>query len=70
MPAPCTELGAKHPSARAEQGGIALILPLLVLSILEDPSGNRLGRAFEVQAREAEDEPPPPEQFTLPFTVK
>jgi hypothetical protein len=43
---------------------------LLVLSILEDPSGNRLGRAFEVEAREAEEEPPPPEQFTLPFTVK
>lgn len=43
---------------------------LLVLSILEDPSGNRLGRAFEVMARETEEEPPPPEQFTLPFTIK
>ncbi len=43
---------------------------LLVLSILEDPSGNRLGRAFEVMAPEAEEEPPPPEQFTLPFTIK
>jgi hypothetical protein len=43
---------------------------VLVLSILEDPSGNRLGRAFEVMAREAEDEPPPPEQLTLPFAIK
>jgi hypothetical protein len=43
---------------------------LLVLSILEDPSGNRLGRAFEVDPSQGEDEPPPPEQFTLPFVVR
>lgn len=43
---------------------------LLVLSILEDPSGNRLGRAFEVDPTHVEDEPPPPEQLTLPFVVK
>ena len=43
---------------------------LLILSILEDPSGNRLGRAFEVTVPEAEEEPPPPEQFTLPFDIR
>ncbi len=43
---------------------------LLVLSILEDPSGNRIGRAFEVEAAQVEDEPPPPEQRTLPFVIK
>jgi hypothetical protein len=43
---------------------------LLVLSILEDPSGNRLGRAFEVDPAQVDDEPPPAEQLTLPFVVK
>ncbi len=43
---------------------------LLILSILEDPSGNRLGRAVEVMVPEAEEEPPPPEQFTLPFDIR
>jgi len=43
---------------------------LLVLAILEDPSGNRLGRAFEVDPAQVDDEPPPPEELKLPFVVK
>ena len=40
---------------------------LVALSVLEDPSGNRIGRAFEI-------EPPPtavpaPERVTRTFTV-
>ncbi len=43
---------------------------LLVLSILEDPAGNRLGQAFEVDKSIGDAEPPPPEQLTVPFVIK
>ncbi len=44
---------------------------LAVLTILEDPSGNRVGRAFEIKAFERGDRGPQlPERSTLPFTVK
>ena len=43
---------------------------LLVLSILEDPSGNRLGRAFEVDPAHVDDEPSAAEALKLPFVVK
>jgi hypothetical protein len=42
---------------------------LLVLSTLEDPAGNRLGRS-SIAATPPEDEPPPPEQLSVPFEVR
>jgi len=52
---------------RAWQAGLH---NLLVLSILEDPAGNRLGQAFEVDKAIGDEEPPPPEQLTVPFVIK
>lgn len=43
---------------------------LAVLTLLEDPSGNRIGRAFEIKAFERGDRTPQPERVTIPFTVK
>jgi hypothetical protein len=43
---------------------------LVVLSILEDPSGNQIGRAFEVDEFERVDSSPAPERLTLPFSVR
>jgi len=43
---------------------------LAVLTLLEDPSGNRVGRAFEVKMFERADRTPQPERTTLPFTIR
>jgi hypothetical protein len=43
---------------------------LVVLSILEDPSGNQIGRAFEVDEFNKVDDSPAPERLTLPFSVR
>jgi len=43
---------------------------LAVLTLLEDPSGNRVGRAFEVKMFERGDRTPQPERTTVPFTVR
>ncbi|HSA58002.1 MAG TPA: hypothetical protein VLE53_19975 [Gemmatimonadaceae bacterium] len=43
---------------------------LVVLAILEDPSGNRIGRAFEVDRFERVDSIARPDRHTLPFTVR
>ena len=42
---------------------------LLVLSILEDPAGNRIDGPFEVDVFERVDKSPAPERHTLPFSV-
>ena len=42
---------------------------LVVLSILEDVAGNRVGRAFEVDMWDRVDSTAVPERATLPFTV-
>jgi hypothetical protein len=42
---------------------------LLALSILEDPAGNQIGRAFEVDNFETVDKSPNPKTITLPFVV-
>lgn len=43
---------------------------LVVLSILEDASGNQIGRAFEVDSFETVDRSSEPERLTVPFRVK
>jgi hypothetical protein len=43
---------------------------LAILTLLEDPSGNRVGRAFEIKEFEGAERPPQPERVTLPFTVR
>ncbi len=43
---------------------------LLALDILEDPAGNQIGRAFEVENASAVDQGPAPKTVTLPFRVK
>lgn len=43
---------------------------LLVLTLLEDPSGNRVGRAFEIKAFEQGDRAPEAERVNVPFTVR
>ena len=43
---------------------------LLALDILEDPAGNQIGRAFEVDNFETVDKSPDPETITIPFTVR
>ncbi len=41
---------------------------LVALSILEDPAGNQIGRAFEVDNFEAVDKSPDPKTISIPFT--
>lgn len=43
---------------------------LVVLSILEDVAGNRVGRAFEVDMFDRVDSTVVPERTTRPFTVR
>lgn len=43
---------------------------LAILTLLEDPSGNRVGRAFEIKEFEGGERRPSPERVTLPFTVR
>lgn len=43
---------------------------LVVLSALEDPSGNRIGRAFEVLPTDPAAHAEPPERFTIPITLR
>ena len=43
---------------------------LVVLSALEDPAGNQIGRAFEVSNAAAVDKGPDQKTITLPFSVK
>ena len=43
---------------------------LAVLTFLEDPSGNRAGRAFEVEMFERGNRMPQPERVTIPFKVR
>jgi hypothetical protein len=42
---------------------------LRVLTLLEDPSGNQIGRAFEMQPGTAADSRPRPETVAVPFVV-
>jgi hypothetical protein len=42
---------------------------LIALAFLEDVSGNRIGRAFEVDNFERTDRTPEPERTTLPFRI-
>jgi hypothetical protein len=53
--------------ARAWAGGAH---DLVVLSILEDPMGNRIGRAFDIDSFKEIDKSPAPERLTLPFLVR
>jgi hypothetical protein len=41
---------------------------IVAASILEDPAGNRIGRAFEVDSAD-QSRPPEPEQYRVPFEV-
>ena len=43
---------------------------LVVLSILEDPMGNKAGRSFDVDSFTQIDKSPTPERLTLPFDVR
>jgi hypothetical protein len=43
---------------------------LAILTLLEDPSGNRVGRAFEIKAFERGDRTSPQERVTIPFSIK
>jgi hypothetical protein len=43
---------------------------LVVLSTLEDPAGNRIGRAFEVLPTDPSANAQAPERFTLPVTIR
>jgi len=43
---------------------------LLALDVLEDPAGNQIGRAFEVENARAVDKSPDPKTITLPFRVE
>jgi hypothetical protein len=43
---------------------------LLALAILEDPAGNRIGRAFEIENRDSVDKSPDAQPARLPFTVR
>ena len=43
---------------------------LVVLSILEDPAGNRIGRPFDVDAFDRIDPSGSPERTLVPFVVK
>jgi len=43
---------------------------LLALDILEDPAGNQIGRAFEVENAQAVDKGPLAKTISLPFSVK
>jgi hypothetical protein len=40
------------------------------LGSLEDPSGNRVGRAFEVEMFERGDRMPQQERVTVPFKIR
>jgi hypothetical protein len=42
---------------------------LIALSILEDPAGNQIGKAFEIDNFEAVDKSPDPKTIAIPFTV-
>ena len=42
---------------------------LLALDVLEDPAGNQVGRAFEVENAGAVDKDPDPKTITIPFRV-
>jgi hypothetical protein len=43
---------------------------LLALDILEDPAGNQIGRAFEVDNFETVDKSPNPQRILIPFAVR
>jgi hypothetical protein len=43
---------------------------LLALSILEDPAGNRIGRAFEIENAQSVDKGPDAQPAHIPFTVR
>ena len=43
---------------------------LLVLSILEDPMGNKIGRAFDIDSFKEIDKSPAPDRVTLPFVIR
>ena len=42
---------------------------LRALDILEDPAGNQIGRAFEVENLDTVDRGPDPESLVIPFNV-
>lgn len=43
---------------------------LVVLSILEDPMGNKIGRAFDIDSFKEIDKSPAPDRLTLPFVIR
>jgi hypothetical protein len=53
------------PEAPWQRGGYQL----RILTLLEDPSGNKVGRAFEMKAGTASDPQPEPEVVAIPFMV-
>ena len=42
---------------------------LRILTLLEDPAGNQVGRAFEMKPGTAADSRPEPEMVAIPFVV-
>ena len=53
-----------------ESAWVATPHELAVLSALEDPAGNRIGRAFEVLPSDPSAAMAPPERFSLPLIIK
>ena len=64
-PKPTKHAGSSHPRRR----GGAAPHQLRVLTLLEDPSGNQVGRAFEMKPGTAADPRPRPEMVAIPFVV-
>jgi hypothetical protein len=54
-------------AARSLAGGA---YSLVVLTILEDLAGNRIGRAFEVDRFDRADETAEPEKVLVPFQIR
>ena len=64
------EPDAKGWSFRPSEPWRAGSYELVVLSILEDICGNRIGRPFDIDAFEQIDRSAEPERYRLPFAIK
>ncbi len=64
-PKPTKPAGFSRPTRRGGAGRINCGC----FTLLEDPSGNQVGRAFEMQPGAAADPRPRPETVAIPFVV-
>jgi hypothetical protein len=65
-----TENGETRWVFTPERPWVAGTYNLLALAILEDPAGNRIGRAFEIENTEGVDKGPDAQAAMIPFTVR